>query len=1005
MHMKTSRGLLLVALLVIASPALAQLPTSSLRGVVVDAQQAILPGATVTATQLGTGLTRTTVTNASGEYRLSGLPSGLYEVVVELGGFQKQTRRVEVLLNQEAEIGFTLGLQVQTEVVNVLAETPMVETTKSEVSRTWKEEQIRDLPLPGRNFLNLMLNAPGVTTGGTGASGFGAAVNGQRSRQVNFLIDGSDNNDASVTGNRSPIIQDAVGEFRIVTTLFPAELGRNTGAVAIASTKSGTNVFRGTAYEFYENAEKLNARTNIETAANAANPAVFQNPGKLRRDTYGFSIGGPVQRNKMFFFGAYQRVPFEAAGAAPAISSVTQEGRAILATIAGVDRRMLELFEQYIPLPNSGAVRTTTVAGVTIPVQDYVATLPNTNLNNQTVLRVDRTVSRSDTVFGRYIYSKTETVGASNPPGFANDSSFPTHNFVATWDRLLGSSSVNEFHFSYGQTGGLFPAGSTNPAGNNDLSTLTIQGFATIGLAVNIPQDRKEKVWQFTDSLSYLRGTHGFKFGADIRRVDLTSFVPFDFRGTYTYTNLSNFMLNNPATVVKVYGDPQPTFKYTELALFAQDDWRIKPRLTLNLGLRYERVPAANGFYSNVKTDNNNVSPRTGFAWDVKGDGRSVVRGGYGLTYDQFFLNIPLLAQAVPPFQRRIQDTTGSTRYPSLPGDRDITPAELKTLGVTDIPDDAQFPMGHQWQIGYQRQLRTSWRAEAAYIGSLGRHLIRQRVVNPVVCCPREVVTGPTGALANRRFGDPLQTGQITSLEPAAKSEYHSGQFSIEKRFNSGNSFSAAYTYSRFYDDGSESLATGTPSLQRPQNNFDFGAEWALSSFDRPHRFVASGLYQVPFRKEQRDILGYVLGGWSISATWAIQSGQPFTIITGVDSNGDGDPGNDRPDVNSSGDPTKFSGYIQRGSLIGGHGNLGRNTGRGPRLNNVNGALFKNFRIVADHQVQIRGEFFNLLNHRQFVLRTDGRERNLSNPEAQFMDFTSSNGGSRTVILGLKYIF
>jgi hypothetical protein len=1005
--MRNSVRLLLLMLLAtaIAARATAQLPTSSVRGTVVDAQSAVLPGASVTATHAGTGLTRSTVTNSSGEYRLGGLPSGEYEVIVELSGFQKQTRRVEVLLNQEAEIGFTLGIQAQMETVSVTAETPMVDPTKSEVSRTWKEQQIRDLPLPGRNFLNLMLNAPGVTTGGTGASGFGAAVNGQRSRQINFLIDGSDNNDASVTGNRSPVIQDAVGEFRLVTTLFPAELGRNTGAVAIASTKTGTNQFHGTAYEFYENGEKLNARTNIETAANAANPDVFKNPGKLRRDTYGGTFGGPIQRNKTFFFGAYQRIPFEGAGAAPAVTSVTAEGRSQLASMAGVDPVMLDLFNRYVPLPNSGSVRSTNVGGVPVPIQDYVATLPNTNENNQTVWRVDHTLSNADTLFGRYIYSKTETVGASNPPGFANDSSFPTHNFVATWNRILNSAMVNEFHFSYGQTGGLFPAGSTNPAGNNDLSTVTIQGLVTIGLAVNIPQDRKEKVWQFTDSLSYLKGSHGFKFGADIRRVDLTSFVPFDFRGTYTYTSLNNFMLNIPATVVKVYGDPQPTFQYTEMALFGQDDWRIKPNVTLNLGLRYERVPAANGFYSNVKTDNNNFAPRTGVAWDVKGDGRTVVRGGYGLTYDQFFLNIPLLAQATPPFQRRIQDTTGAFRYPTIPADRDISPAEFKTLGVTDIPDDAQFPMGHQWQVGLQRQIGASWRAEAAYIGSLGRHLIRQRVVNPVVCCPREIVTDLLGRQVNRRYGDPQQTGQITSLEPEAKSEYHSGQFSLEKRFTNGNSFSAAYTYSRFFDDASESLATGTPSLQRPQNNFDFDAEWARSSFDRPHRFVATGIYLIPYKKDQTDLLGYVLGGWTVSANWAIQSGQPFTIITGVDSNGDGDPGNDRPDVNPSGDPNTVDGYTQRGALIGGDGNLGRNTARGPRLNNVNAALFKNFRVYGSHQLQIRGEFFNLLNHRQFVLRNDGRERNLNNPASQFMDFSTSNGGSRTVILGVKYIF
>jgi hypothetical protein len=1005
MQMKMWKGLLLaslcsLSLVVQTSPALAQLPTSSVRGVVADAQQAILPGATVTATQLETGLTRSTVTNTAGEYRLSGLPSGMYEIVVELGGFQKQTRRVEVLLNQEAEIGFTLGLQVQTEVVDVRAETPMVDTTKSEVSRTWKQEQIRDLPLPGRNFLNLMFTAPGVTTGGTGAGGAvgGAAVNGQRTRQINFLIDGSDNNDASVTGNRSPVIQDAVGEFRLVTTLFPAELGRNTGAVAIASTKAGTNRFHGTAFEFFEDAEKLNARTNLEKAAN------FANPGKLRRDIYGFSFGGPLERNKMFFFGAYQRTPFEAAGAAPSIASFTQEARAQLASIPGVDPQMLAIFDRHVPLPNSGTVRNVAVGGVQLPVRDFVATLPNSSINNQTVVRVDRTLSNSDNVFGRYIYSKTETVGASNPPGFANDSSFPTHNFVATWNRILNSASVNELHVSYGQTGGLFPAGSTNPEGNNDLPTITIQGVMTIGLATNIPQDRKEKVWQFTDSLSYLRGNHGFKFGADVRRVDLTSFVPFDFRGTYTYTSLATFMTNTPFSVVRVYGDPEPTFKYTELALFAQDDWRIKPNVTLNLGLRYERVPAANGFYSDVKTDNNNFGPRAGFAWDLKGDTRSVIRGGYGLTYDQFFLNIPLLAQARPPFQRRILDQTGAIRYPNLPAEREITAAELKTLGVTDIPDDAQFPIAHQWQIGFQRQFRASWRAEAAYVGSLGRNLIRQRVVNPVFCCPRETITGPTGIASLRRFGDPQQTGQITSLESEAKSEYHSGQFSLEKRFSSGAAFSAAYTFSRFYDDASESLGTGTPSLQRPQNNFDFGAEWARSSFDRPHRFVASGLYQIPFRKEQKDILGYVLGGWQVSATWAIQSGQPFTVQNGVDANGDGDAGNDRPNV-PNGDPTQFSSYTQRAALSGGDGTLGRNTLRGPRLNNVNGVLFKNFRLFREHQLQVRGEFFNLLNHRQFVLRNNGFERNLQNPASQFYDFHSSDGGSRTIVLGMKYIF
>jgi hypothetical protein len=1001
--MRTVAGLTALALLVMTMPATAQLPTSSVRGTVTDQQSAVLPGVAVTVKHQETGLTRTVVTNEHGEYKVAALPSGVYDITAELSGFQEQSRRVEVLLNQEAEISFSLGLSARTEAITVRAETPMVETTKSEVSRTYKAEQIRDLPLADRNFLNLMFNAPGVATGGTGAQGFGAAVNGQRSRQINFIVDGSDNNDAVVTGDRSAVIQDAVGEFRIVTTLFPAELGRNTGAVAIASTKSGTNAFRGVAFEFYENAEKLNARTNIETAANAGDPTVFKNPGKLRRDTYGFTIGGPIQRDRTFFFGAYQRVPRESRGAGVAILSPTQEGRELLAGTAGVDQRMLNLMNRFIPLPNATPRSPTTVAGASIPLADHVAVLPTTSLNNQTILRVDRTVSSSDAVYGRYIYAKNETVNASNPPGFANDSVFPTHNFVGTWNRILSPAAINELHFSYGRSGGLFPGGSTNPAENNQLPTITVTSFWRIGLANNIPQDRKEQVWQFTDSLSYLRGNHGFKFGADVRRVHLSSFIPFDFRTTYTFPTLDRFLRNDALTVLTGYGDPEPALKYFETAFFAQDDWKIRSNLTLNLGLRYERTAAANGFLSNVATDNNNFAPRTGFAWDISGNARTVVRGGYGITYDQFFLNIPILAAQAPPYQRKI--TQNNSFYPFVPADRDVTGAELLTLNVTDIPDDAQFPLSHQWQVGVQRQIRGTWRAEAAYIGSLGRNLIRQRVVNPLICCPQETIIGPTGVASLRRYGDPQRTGQIASLEPEAKSEYHSGQFSLEKRFSNNTSFSAAYTWSRFFDDASEALGTGTPTLQRPQNHFDFDAEWSRSTFDRPHRFVLSGLYAIPFWNAQQGPLGRALGGWNISLGVTVQSGQPFTIMNGLDANGDGDAANDRPNINPGGDPKTLDGYVQRGTRTGGDGNLGRNTGRGPRTTNVNGVLFKNIRLFNTHQLQVRGEFFNLFNHRQFVLLDSGAERNLSQPASQFYDFRRSNGGSRTVTLGVKYLF
>ena len=218
----------------VAAPALGQLPTASIRGIVRDAQEAVLPGVTVTVTHSETGLTRNTVTNEQGAYRIPALPSGTYKAVAEMQGFQLRTWNVQLSLNQDAELNVMLVVAGLTEAVQVTSEAPLVDTTKSEMSRTFTSKQIADLPLPGRNYLNLMLSVPGATTGGTGASGFGVAVNGQRPRQVNFTIDGSDNNDASVTGTRSPVIQDAVGEFRLVTSVFGAELGRNTGAVAQA---------------------------------------------------------------------------------------------------------------------------------------------------------------------------------------------------------------------------------------------------------------------------------------------------------------------------------------------------------------------------------------------------------------------------------------------------------------------------------------------------------------------------------------------------------------------------------------------------------------------------------------------------------------------------------------------------------------------------------------------------------------------------------------------------
>jgi hypothetical protein len=278
---------------------------------------------------------------------------------------------------------------------------------------------------------------------------------------------------------------------------------------------------------------------------------------------------------------------------------------------------------------------------------------------------------------------------------------------------------------------------------------------------------------------------------------------------------------------------------------------------------------------------------------------------------------------------------------------------------------------------------------QRAYVGSRGLKLIRQRILNPTICCPRVAITGPTGLPALQRHGNPQQTGQLTSLETSASSIYHAGQFSMDKRLSSGFSMSAAYTFSKFIDDASESLNTGTPSVQVAQDQFNLRPERALSSFDRPHRFVVSWIYELPFYRDQHEALGRILGGWQIAGNYTAQSGQPFSIFTGVDSNGDGLTTNDRPDP-PTGDRTLASSYAPRPAFSGGNGTLGRNTERGPGVNTWNANFTKNVRVIGDHQVQIRAEIFNLLNHPQYSMLTSGADRNLSSPT--FYNFTGSPG-------------
>jgi outer membrane receptor protein involved in Fe transport len=1053
------RQTLFVLALMWAGPVGAQITRGAISGTVRDVMGAVVPGATVTVTNIDTNAGRTIVTDPRGFYRVAALEPGRYSVRAELSGFSA-VENTDIVVRTATEVTLNVELPVGRigEALTVTGKPVAVELNKTNptIGLTSTARQAVELPLSGgRNINNLVLLTPNtfnVTAANGGNTNVGQGsyvVNGQRSRNNNYMIDGSDNNDISVTIATSQIVPEAVAEFQVLTNAYSVEFGRNSGAQINLITKSGSNSVKGEVWEYYTTNE-LYSLSNIEKASGLTKPAHFN------RHQFGLDIGGPIIKDKLFFFGLYQH-DMQRPGSRPGLTTriPTPAGFAALQNVpigsgqtaasrqAVLDRLgfLQNVYGQGLKFQN---VSTTLVNGVPIETGQTNVSIIDPSTYKSPLLRLDYRIGNSDSLTARYSYNGRVDDNAISYCNFGDlfcgSQNLKDTNAALSETHVFSSQLLNEARFSWVKRDLDFPENDPKSP------TASITGLFQIGGDSNFPQSRISDSYQISDTVTWMKNRHAVKVGADIRYNKLLNNAAFNSKGTFVFNSLQDYMNNLAATFDQALQTASFEAKQWQTFFFVQDDLRLRPDLTLNLGLRYELSTVPLGFFGAtdaqslaalvpppVKKDTNNWAPRVGFAWSPRsassllGNGKTVVRGGYGIGYDVLFYN--LLTVNGSNFPRVVT--------PRLFNVQNVYPNLIPVTGMavfnpqaawTNSDENTQNPMAHFFSLTVQREL-ADFIVEVGYTGSRSFHGINQIDVNPasVVTAQQAALVASTGNVnaipgvqARRLFPSFGSRVRIPSdvgpngVDTEARAHYDAGFVSVNKRLSHGIQFGASYTLSRLMSNNDASLGEGGTtrgSSQRPQDYFDIAAEWSRSQFDRPHRFVMHYIWEVPGPKT--GALKQLLGGWQISGVTQGQSGRPFTILTGVDSNGDGNTGSDRPNVNANGTfvwDNDNKGFTNNGyytAPVGtnnlplanalGNGNAPRNSERGAPFWNTDLSLLKRF-YLGPRQFHLRADVFNAFNQDRY----DNPVNLMNSPS---FGQNTNDWGRRSVLLSAKFVW
>ncbi|MDZ4800122.1 MAG: carboxypeptidase regulatory-like domain-containing protein [Bryobacteraceae bacterium] len=929
MHSEIFRLVRFITLAACATTLHAQI-TGNLRGVILDPSGAAVSRAKVTLRDLETGQTRAGNANQLGQFTFSLIRIGAYEVRAEASGFSAAVARAEVRTGETADVRLTLEVGQVTETVMVSDAVVALDTTNAQIQTSITGRAVQELPVT-RNPNLFALMAPGIApvsanNGFLGSGSFNA--NGGRGRGNNIMVDGITATDVSVTGTGGPLDPlnfSSIKEVKIITNNFSAEYGRNSTSQVLYITKNGTNELHGELFEYFRN-NKLNARPFFDTTGKT---------NIVRRNEYGYALGGPVRlpklfdgRNKLFWFTDFQQVKQRGAGATR-IARVPTD-----AQVAGVtDATTRGILQQY-QIPTSPNGQLTTAA-------------PNKTDFWQYAIRADWNFSPSDSLWVRYSTAENITASTSltfvgsNLPGFGATSQGAPAQTTIAHTHLFGAVAVNEFRFGYGRSDAGFPIDTPFPLGSR--VTFADASVTNIGVWEGLPQGRKQQTYQFNDNMSVSVGRHTLKFGGEYYRLVADSFFDALQRPVLTFASFADFQAGRPNTFQQRFGSSVRENRVTNVFAFAQDDFKISSKLTLNLGIRMEWAggPTENqGLISNLDLNNRtgfgaagagplgllvtgqpsfrsntNWAPRFGFAWTPGSSGRTVVRGGYGMAYDFVFLNPITNQRFLPPFivtgvLSGAVNFAGENSLANMVAGNSLiqrqTASQAGALSTTALNFGAVSPaidMGlrnpqvHQWNLGLQReQFGVVWKA--TYVGTKGNFLLRSRDINLIAnrVSPATSVADETARLSQFQASFAAQNGGLTSrsnrvdpryngvilVDNSANSNYHGLQVEAIKRFSSTFMLNANYTWAKSIDDGSDVLGVlinDSSTQQDPLNNAN---NRAASQYDLRHRAVISHQWDPTWFKDSSSwVMRKLVGNWGFSGITSFRSGFPITLEAG----------------------------------------------------------------------------------------------------------------------------
>jgi outer membrane receptor protein involved in Fe transport len=997
---RTVCGVILAAAALVAVPSQAQTVGARIQGTITDSSGQPIPAAHVMVRNVGTGDTRELLTEPDGRYHAPLLPPGEYEVKASHTGFQTVDRRgIRLTVGQDALVNIRLEVGRMAEELVVDADVSRVNLTSGAVSGLVGEQEIRDLPLNGRSFQQLALLQTGVQaalTAGNDVVGGRTpkiSINGARPEHNNFLLDGTDINNVynKTPGSAAGVLLgvEAVREFQVLTNAYSAEFGRSAGGVINAVTRSGTNDFHGSAFEFHRNSA-LDARNFFDPPS--------QPKPDFTRHQFGAVLGGPIRKDRTFFFAAYEglieRLGVTGVTAVPddnARRGILPGGRTI--TLHPAVPAYLGLFPRANGRSLGGGAA------------EYLFSQTQPTDEHFFQARVDHRLSPRDTLFLRVTHDRGDVnrIPANKPP-ISNIEEGTRNTYVTVEQQHTFSPSLlNLFRVGLNRSVSLadnvrtveIPASMSWLPGE-PFGYFTIGGLVTeMAGDFRLPRDDYLSNWQLGNTLIWTRGRHSARFGFQAQYLQFDQNTTSQKGGIVTFTNLENFLLGRPSNVdfaVPGLIDPQRKYRQWLFAGFVQDDIRLGARLMANVGLRYEVVTVpteADGKISNLRsvTDRaltvgdpwhenpslGNLAPRVGIAWDPFGGGKTSVRAGFGLFHDEILPKYYFFSGSLnPPFTTRT--TIANPPFPNVVANFDSKAFIRAQLQTTNFELDTPYIM--QFNLGVQRSLG-DWDVTLGYVGSRGKNLIRLGDAN---LAPETMVNGRKVYQPQLGRRNPSFTG-IWQRMTDAESFYNSAQVSLQKRFSQGWRAQVSYTFSRTVDNASGINSQDFSSVvQYNLDWYDLDRDRGLAPFHAKHNLTFNWTWDLPVARSASGLTAALLKGWQLNNITTVRSGHPFTVQ--MDFNRSGNLNtvsfsrHERPDVKPGCSNNPILGGPDRYwdvncfqlPPVNQRGDLGRNTLVGPRLVAVDLSLVKSFELGEGRRLQFRAEAFNLPNHPNFAV-------------------------------------